>query len=733
VAESVGAVHVSFSADTAAFRSEVARAGESVRNFSTEAKRAATQARANTVTAGTQGAAFGKLGQHVKGAAASVSGFSQAVALMGSKAAPAVKGLGSAVSALAAGGFTPLGVAIGLATAAIGHFVSKQDEATKAAEKHVEKLKEQAEELKRFKDRADEAQDKLSGDRTRVDPELVEIDRKIAAASRGFAYDTGDAANSAELASLREKRMEVVRRIDAEKLLTAELRRRELLAEIAKHNDELPLEQAVSFPALARAPATDVATAQLQVRALEELAAKQRELIEIEKLRAKVTEERSKETTESAEKAKKAASDSAKEFQAAWEAEVAAYNERSTKIEQISLAARTKLASATRNSIDDDRAAVNEKFDLIENEIRNEIEAQKIQTDGEEELTERLKALRQARADELAAIDAKAAADAEQKRKADNEKLEAEIKRFNEQMTDAVRALNVDLAAQDQSETERQVIELRGRYAELIEDRKKHNLDVVALEEALAKRIAFLRRPSLSANRAETRRNFDRTLDDPDASFGAGVAAQMEVVRANLLSIGETGAATADIVSTGFADAFADFAAGTVTAGEAFRNFAAGVLQDIARMIAKQLVFNAISAGLGGLFGGGAEAGAEVVSMYDAEGLIEPVGYASGGSFRVRGTGGTDSSLVAFKASPGEEVNVRTPGQMAKGGGASVVVNVHNYSNAKATTSERTGPGGTREIEVLIEEVVAGSISRGGKVGRALEREHGLRRGGRRG
>ena len=39
-------------------------------------------------------------------------------------------------------------------------------------------------------------------------------------------------------------------------------------------------------------------------------------------------------------------------------------------------------------------------------------------------------------------------------------------------------------------------------------------------------------------------------------------------------------------------------------------------------------------------------------------------GYAFGGDFQVGGTGGTDSQLVAFRATPDEQVSIRTPAQM---------------------------------------------------------------------
>lgn len=47
-------------------------------------------------------------------------------------------------------------------------------------------------------------------------------------------------------------------------------------------------------------------------------------------------------------------------------------------------------------------------------------------------------------------------------------------------------------------------------------------------------------------------------------------------------------------------------------------------------------------------------------------------GFKTGGSFTVGGSGGNDSSLVAFRATPGETVDVRRPGQSLSGGGTKV-------------------------------------------------------------
>lgn len=52
--------------------------------------------------------------------------------------------------------------------------------------------------------------------------------------------------------------------------------------------------------------------------------------------------------------------------------------------------------------------------------------------------------------------------------------------------------------------------------------------------------------------------------------------------------------------------------------------------------------------------------GAQIVSTIQG---TQPQGFQNGGSFGVGGSGGTDSQLVQFRATPNETVSVRTPGQ----------------------------------------------------------------------
>jgi hypothetical protein len=63
------------------------------------------------------------------------------------------------------------------------------------------------------------------------------------------------------------------------------------------------------------------------------------------------------------------------------------------------------------------------------------------------------------------------------------------------------------------------------------------------------------------------------------------------------------------------------------------------------------------------------------------------LGFANGGSFEVGGTGGTDSNVVAFRATKGEQVTVQTPNQASGGGGGGVVFQ-NSYDFRGSTLSE---------------------------------------------
>lgn len=63
-----------------------------------------------------------------------------------------------------------------------------------------------------------------------------------------------------------------------------------------------------------------------------------------------------------------------------------------------------------------------------------------------------------------------------------------------------------------------------------------------------------------------------------------------------------------------------------------------------------------IFSGIGSLFGGSKGTDASTAAT---------IGFATGGAFKVGGTGGTDSQMVQFRASPDETVSITKPGQAA--------------------------------------------------------------------
>lgn len=63
----------------------------------------------------------------------------------------------------------------------------------------------------------------------------------------------------------------------------------------------------------------------------------------------------------------------------------------------------------------------------------------------------------------------------------------------------------------------------------------------------------------------------------------------------------------------------------------------------------------------------------------------------------------------------------------AMSGGAPVYVTVNNSSRAGVDVNQRTGPSGQREIEILVTDVIARDIGRGGPVGRSIDKRLGVR------
>lgn len=102
--------------------------------------------------------------------------------------------------------------------------------------------------------------------------------------------------------------------------------------------------------------------------------------------------------------------------------------------------------------------------------------------------------------------------------------------------------------------------------------------------------------------------------------------------------------------------------------------------------------------------------------------LAKLFNFADGGSFMVGGSGGTDSQLVAFKASPNERVTIETPDQQRSGRGGG---NTFHFS----IDARGADPGVADRISAAVREAVALSLQavqaqadRGGAFARAVGR-----------
>jgi hypothetical protein len=103
-----------------------------------------------------------------------------------------------------------------------------------------------------------------------------------------------------------------------------------------------------------------------------------------------------------------------------------------------------------------------------------------------------------------------------------------------------------------------------------------------------------------------------------------------------------------------------------------FKKVALNAVNEILNGVIRLSVGGTMDAG-GGLFGGISSSIASGIGGW-AKGLF---GFANGGSFTVGGDGATDSGIVAFKATRGENVTVTKPNQQSGGGGGvSIVQNI---------------------------------------------------------
>lgn len=125
-----------------------------------------------------------------------------------------------------------------------------------------------------------------------------------------------------------------------------------------------------------------------------------------------------------------------------------------------------------------------------------------------------------------------------------------------------------------------------------------------------------------------------------------------------------------DDAANAFADTFAQ-GMGRVLDGD-IKGLFKDLLRDVMDNALRDLGRTLFSAMGGSAQGGGGGFWGTIL------GAMKIPGFKTGGSFKVGGSGGADSQLMQFRATPGEMVNIRKPGQDA-GGGMVVHVNPSPY------------------------------------------------------
>lgn len=170
-------------------------------------------------------------------------------------------------------------------------------------------------------------------------------------------------------------------------------------------------------------------------------------------------------------------------------------------------------------------------------------------------------------------------------------------------------------------------------------------------------------------------------------AFEKGRINEEQFNEAAIARLGKTGQALdenakfARDMGLSFASAFED----AVIGGGKLSDVLRGLEKDIARIVLRKTVTEPLGNGITDLIKG-SSLGSSLGGSGGLFGSIKSLfGFANGGAFTVGGAGGTDSQLVAFKATPGEEVLVRTPGQQ---GGGGITIQQHIYPSPGVSSGD---------------------------------------------
>jgi len=180
----------------------------------------------------------------------------------------------------------------------------------------------------------------------------------------------------------------------------------------------------------------------------------------------------------------------------------------------------------------------------------------------------------------------------------------------------------------------------------------------------------------------ELRATFLETQDDMASGLELGLLKIQE-------DMGTWASNTSDFVKNTFNDiggAINDF---VMTGKFSFSDFTKSLISGLVQIVTQMLILKPIAESLMGVLGGIGGGGGGGGFLSGLLGGIFKGGFATGGSFAVGGSGGVDSQMVAFRASPGERVNITRPGEEDRNGGTQrVTMNVYTQDAESFKRSE---------------------------------------------
>ena len=174
--------------------------------------------------------------------------------------------------------------------------------------------------------------------------------------------------------------------------------------------------------------------------------------------------------------------------------------------------------------------------------------------------------------------------------------------------------------------------------------------------------------------------NFLEALDKKSSS-GDGIDAWLTKMKFGTDQVSQYFVHAMQDAASNFGNDFIDTFLNISSVGkDAFKDLAASILKDLARIILKATLLKSLMSVFDSS-GTGWTAGVGKFLFPDAGGAaaggVGDMGFAYGGAFTVGGSGGPDSALVAFRATPGERIMAVPPSmaglQSSSGDGVTVV------------------------------------------------------------